>query len=64
MEYRKEIHQSDTGVVFASVYSQLNERVGLKIIDGWPFESQESKLKRAQLWADKWIANCEKYCTK
>lgn len=62
MAYAKEIEQSDTGMVIASVRDAQGKRVGLAFFN-WPPFSQAVRLRRAHKWADRWIANCEKYCT-
>lgn len=64
MLYHKVIEQTDTGMVIASVYDNITgNRIGLEFFT-WPPLIQETRLKRAHKWADKWIENCIKYCTQ
>lgn len=61
--YLKIIEQSATGMVIASVYdSDSGKRVGLEFFH-WPPFNQEYRLRNAHKWADRWIRNCEIYCT-
>lgn len=62
MNYVKTIQQTGTGMVIAEVFDSKGNRVGLEFFE-WPPFLQETRLKRAHSWADKWIANCTKYCT-
>jgi hypothetical protein len=62
MAYTKEIEQTDTGMVIAYVWDVRGERVGLEFFY-WPPFFQAARLRRAHKWADRWVANCEKYCT-
>ena len=62
--FGKTIEQTDTGMVVAKVFNlATGERVGLEFFS-FPFSSQERRLIKAHSWADKWIANCETYCTE
>lgn len=61
MAYTKTIEQTDTGMVIASVWNPNGGRIGLAFFNFPPF-FQAARLKRAHRWADRWIANCEKYC--
>jgi hypothetical protein len=62
MPYEKIIEQTDTGMVVAKVLDSTGERVGLEFFH-WPPFRQERRLQRAHAWADKWVRNCEMYCT-
>lgn len=60
-DYRKQIEQCDTGLVFASVYRKSDGiRVGFKAFGLFP-SSQERCLVRAHKWAEKWARNCQRY---
>lgn len=60
--FTKRIEQLDSGTAFASVHDSDGNRVGYRFFS-WPPFSQEKRLKRAHAWADRWLANCEKYAT-
>lgn len=60
--FTKKVKQTDTDMVIAEVFDVSGERVGLQFFR-WPPFNQEKRLKRAHAWAERWIANCEKYVT-
>ncbi len=61
MKYRKEIKRSFTGLVTVSIIDNKGSNHGLEFFHGFPFESEEGKLRRANKWADKLITLLEKY---
>ena len=62
MKFFKVIQQDSSGLVYANVYNDKGKLVGMEGFGLNPFASQRRNLRKAHKWADKWIANCEKYC--
>ncbi len=60
--FYKTIEQRQTGTVQATVQDSAGNVVGWEWFD-WPIWNQERRLQRAHAWADRWIANCQKYVT-
>ena len=63
MKYKKEIEMFYTGTVVANVRREDGTSAGHEYFQGFPFETDENKMRRAHKWADNRIALLEKYET-
>lgn len=60
-QYKKTVTRSFVGTITVSIEDDLGRCCGVEFFDGYPFESEESKFKRAHKWADNLIQTLMKY---
>lgn len=58
--FSKTVEMTDTDMVIATVRNAMGKRVGLEFFFS-PFDSKESRFRKAHKWADDHIALCEHY---